>query len=39
MKKGMSDEDKWIKYRVNVYLIIKKKFLKKGIRGIHVKYG
>jgi hypothetical protein len=38
IKKGVSSEDKWIKHRVNVYLIVKKKFLRKGIKGVHVKY-
>ncbi len=39
MKKGVGGEDKQIKYRVNAYLIVKKKFLRKGIGDIHIKYG
>jgi hypothetical protein len=39
IKKGISDEDEWIKHRVNIYLTVKKKFLRKGIRGVYVKYG
>jgi hypothetical protein len=38
IKKGISGEDKWIKYRVDIYLTVKKRFLRKGIRGVHVKY-
>jgi hypothetical protein len=38
MKKGVSSEDEWIKYRVDVYLTVEKRFLKKGIRGLHVEY-
>jgi hypothetical protein len=38
MKKGISGKDKWIKHRVDAYLTVKKRFLKKGIRGVHVKY-
>jgi hypothetical protein len=38
MKKGINNKDKWIKHYMNAYLIVKKKFLRKGIRGVHVKY-
>ena len=39
IKKGISGENKWIKYCVDAYLIVKKKFLRKGIGNIYVKYG
>ena len=35
----MGGEDKWIKHRVDTYLTVEKKFLRKGIGGIHIKYG
>ena len=38
MKKGVSSEDKWIKHRVDAYLTVEKRFLRKGIGGIYVKY-
>jgi hypothetical protein len=38
IKKGISGEDEWIKHRVDAYLIVEKRFLRKGIRGVHVKY-
>ena len=34
----MSSENEWIKYCVDIYLIVKKKFLRKGIGGIYIKY-
>jgi hypothetical protein len=39
MKKGIGGEDEWIKHRVDAYLIIEKKFLRKGMGGVHVEYG
>jgi hypothetical protein len=39
MKKGVSSEDEWIKHRVDAYLTVKKRFLRKGIGGVHVEYG
>ena len=34
----MSNKDKQIKYYINKYLIIKKKFLRKDIKSIYIKY-
>jgi len=34
----MDGKDKWIKYYIDVYLTVKKKFLRKDIRDIHIKY-
>lgn len=39
IKKGVGGEDKWIKHYVDVYLTVEKKFLRKGIGGVYVKYG
>jgi hypothetical protein len=39
MKKGVGGEDEWIKHRVDVYLTVEKKFLRKGMGGVHVEYG
>ena len=38
IKKGVSSEDEQIKHRVDIYLIVEKRFLRKGIGGIHVEY-
>jgi hypothetical protein len=39
IKKGVNGEDEWIKHYVDAYLTVEKRFLRKGIRGIHVEYG
>ena len=38
MKKGVNSEDKWIKYYIDIYLIVEKKFLRKDIGDIYIKY-
>ena len=38
MKKGVNSKDKWIKYYIDIYLIVKKKFLRKDIGNIYIKY-
>ena len=39
MKKRIGGKDKQIKHYIDIYLIVKKKFLRKGIGGIYIKYG
>ena len=34
----MNNKNKQIKYYINIYLIIEKKFLRKDIRDIYIKY-
>ena len=38
MKKKINNKDKQIKYYIDIYLIIKKRFLRKGIKSIYIKY-
>jgi hypothetical protein len=38
IKKGVGSEDEWIKHRVDTYLTVEKRFLRKSIRGVHVEY-
>jgi hypothetical protein len=39
IKKGVSGQDEWIKHRVDAYLTVEKKFLRKGMGGVHIEYG
>jgi hypothetical protein len=38
IKKGVSSEDEWIKHYVDAYLTVEKRFLRKGIGGVHIEY-
>ncbi len=39
MKTGVGGEDEWIKYRVDAYLTVEKRFLRKGIGGVYIQFG
>jgi hypothetical protein len=38
IKKGIGGKDKWIKHHVDAYLTVEKRFLRKGMGGVHVEY-